>query len=864
MSLSGHEIRDRYLAFFKDRGHAHLPSSSLVPKNDPTVLLTTAGMLQFKPIFMGVEAAPNPPRATTVQKCFRTTDLDNVGRTARHHTFFQMLGNFSFGDYFKAEAIAYAWEFLTGVLQLPKDKLWISVFETDEEAIGIWRDQIGIPAERIVRMGEDSNFWAAGPTGPCGPCSEIYYDLGPAAGNGKADAILGEDDDRYLEIWNLVFMEFNRDEEGRLTPLPAKNIDTGMGLERIASVMQGVPTNYDTDLVKPIVERAAAIAGLTYPAGGEKDVSFKVIADHLRGSVFLIGDGVVPSNEGRGYVLRRIMRRAIRHGKLLGIQRPFLAELGELIIDHYSYYPELPAQRNFILDSLTAEEGRFNQTIDRGTQLLHNAFDTLGADHKVIAGETAFELYDTYGFPFELTVELAAERGYSVDETGFHAAMEQQRERARKAREEAGVTFKAVELQTKEATPFKGYESLFETVAVKEVFQDPSGRTGVVLDHTPFYAESGGQVGDQGWLGEAHVVDTQKMGATIVHLLAPDAVAPKVGDRLTAKVDAERRHETMRHHTATHLLHAALKQVLGPQVNQAGSLVAPDELRFDFTFARAVTSEEIAKVEDLVNGQIFENREVSHLQMSLSEAQSSGAMALFGEKYGDTVRVIDVPGFSKELCGGTHVHATGTIGTFKVVREEGIAAGIRRITAVAGMAALRYFRRQAEAVTTVGTILKASAEELPERIERLQDRIKAGDNEIKALKTRLAIAQTDRLVDEAQSMGVFRLIHAVVPGMTPDGLKGAAEHLRDKLKSGIVVLGTVDEGKVSVVAAASDDLVKDGANAGKLVNAVLTAVGGKGGGKPQLAQGGGGDPAKLGTAIAQVPELVRQQVPVKA
>ncbi|HEY9900510.1 MAG TPA: alanine--tRNA ligase [Pantanalinema sp.] len=864
MSLSGHEIRAKYIEFFKRKGHAHLPSSSLVPKNDPTVLLTTAGMLQFKPIFMGVEAAPNPPKAVTVQKCFRTTDLDNVGRTARHHTFFQMLGNFSFGDYFKAEAIAYAWEFLTVDLALPKDRLWVSVFETDDEALAIWRDTIGVPADRIVRMGEEDNFWAAGPTGPCGPCSEIYFDQGVSAGNGNPDAILGEDDDRYLEIWNLVFMQYNRDETGTLTPLPAQNIDTGMGLERIASVIQGVPTNYDTDLVKPIILKAAELAGVTYGADKEKDVSLKVIADHIRGAVFLIGDGVVPSNEGRGYVLRRIMRRAIRHAKLLGMQRPFLAELGELIISHYAYYPELSAQKEFILQSLSAEETRFSQTIDRGSQLLANAFDTFGADNKVIPGETAFELYDTYGFPFELTVELAAEKGFSVDETGFHAAMELQRERARKAREEAGVTFSAVDLKTKEATPFKGYASTQESAEVREVFTDKSGRTGVVLDHTPFYAESGGQVGDQGVLGTTRVVDTQKMGPTIVHLLEAGSEAPSVGDRVEAKVDLALREATMRHHTATHLLHAALKQVLGPQVNQAGSLVGPEELRFDFTFARAMTPEEIAKVEDLVNAEVFANRTVAHIEMSLADAQASGAMALFGEKYGETVRVIDVPGFSKELCGGTHVRATGTIGTFKVVREEGIAAGIRRVTAVAGTAALAYFRSQAEAIAAAGTLLKASAEDLPERIEKLQDRVKATEAEVRALKSRLAIAQTESLLEGAIAVGSYRLIAAVVPNMAPDAIKGAVEHLRDKLKSGVVVLGSVEDGKLAMVAAASDDLVKEGAHAGKLIGSLMGLVGGKGGGKPQIAQGGGGEPGKLNEAIAQVSALVAQQIPVNA
>ncbi len=865
MTLSGHEIRNQFIQFFKDKQHAHLPSSSLVPKKDPTVLLTTAGMLQFKPIFMGLEK-PATSRAVTVQKCFRTTDLDNVGRTARHHTFFEMLGNFSFGDYFKTDVIPWAWEFLTGVLALPKDKLWVSVFTTDEEAATIWKEKVGVSADRIVYLGEDSNFWAAGPTGPCGPCSEIYIDLGVERGCGQADCAVGCDCDRFLEIWNLVFMEFNRDEEGRLTPLPAKNIDTGMGLERIASVIQGVPSNFETDLLKPLLDAAATMAGITYGKGGETDVSLKLIADHLRGTVFLIGDGVVPSNEGRGYVLRRIMRRAVRHGKLIGIDRPFLAELGAQVITQYGDYPELPAQREFILQVMAEEERRFNQTIDRGQQLLSQAIATLSpsAAERVIPGETAFELYDTYGFPLELTVELCREQGVRVDETGFHAAMEAQRERARSAREAAGVTFAATELSTKGATPFTGYERTEEEATVLEVFQDKSGRVGVILDSTPFYAESGGQVGDVGMLGSARVADTQKQGDTIIHLLAEGETAPQVGAKVHAGVDEAHRLNTMRHHTATHLLHAALKQVLGPNVNQAGSLVGPTELRFDFTYPRPMTPEEVTRVEDLVNAQILANQSVAHLQMSMAEAQETGAMALFGEKYGDTVRVIDVPGFSKELCGGTHVRATGTIGLFKVLREEGIAAGIRRITAVSGLAALSLLRKQAEVLAETGQLLKAAPEELPERIERLQARVKAEEAEVAALRGRLAVSATESLLAKAQTVAGTQLIAELAPGLSAGELKSAVEHLRDKLKRGVVVLGSVEEGKVAVVAAASDDVVKDGANAGKLIQAVMAAIGGKGGGKPQMAQGGGGEPSKLQEAIAQVAETLSQQLPIKA
>lgn len=862
MNWPGNLIRDRFIEFFESKGHKWHPSASLVPRQDPTVLLTTAGMLPFKPVFMGVEPAPEPPRAVTIQKCFRTTDLDLVGRTARHHTFFQMLGNFSFGDYFKAEAIAHAWEFLTGWLQIDQSKLWISVYESDDEAIAIWRDQIGVPADRIVRMGADSNFWAAGPTGPCGPCSEIYFDLGPDAGNGNPEAILGEDDDRYLEIWNLVFMEFNRDEAGNLSPLPAKNIDTGMGLERIASVMQGVSSNFDTDLVKPIVDQIQAIAGLPGIVTGEPRVSLRLMADHLRGATFLVGDGVVPTNEGRGYVLRRIIRRAIRHARLLGIRRPFVREVAEAIIERYGYYPELAAQRAHILEVLAAEEARFGQTIDRGTQLLQTAFDALQGKSTVLTGTTAFELYDTYGFPLELTMELARELGFTVDEAGFHTCMEEQRERARQAREEAGVTFQAMELRHQERTDFVGYQNLSCPATVREVLVDPQGRTGVVLGSTPFYAESGGQVGDQGWLGEAAVVDVQKQGDVIVHLLAEGARAPEIGSTLEARVDVARREATMRHHTATHLLHAALKQVLGDQVHQAGSLVGPGELRFDFSFVRAMTPEELERVENLVNAQILANRGVAHLEMSIARAREEGAMALFGEKYGEVVRVIDVPGFSKELCGGTHVTSTGSIGAFKIVREEGIASGVRRIQAVAGAAAIDLVRDRFRVLERACETLKASPDDLSDRLERLQDRVKESDHMVRELRTQLAIARTSALADRVESLGTCQLLVQQVQDLEPEALRAAAENLLARFDRGLVVLASATGGRVALVAAVSPSLVSEGAHAGKLVSQVLGKIGGKGGGKPQLAQGGGGDVEALPSALGEASTILREQLKV--
>jgi alanyl-tRNA synthetase len=861
--LSFKEIRQAYIDFFKARGHVHKPSSSLVPRRDPTVLLTTAGMLQFKPIFMGAEK-PEATRVTTVQKCFRTTDLDNVGRTARHHTFFQMLGNFSFGDYFKAEVIPWAWEFLTVTMGIPKERLWVSIFRTDDEAFRIWHEVVGVRADRIVRMDEADNFWAAGPTGPCGPCSEIYVDLGVEHGNGKADARLGEDDSRFLEVWNLVFMEFNRDEAGNLTPLPARNIDTGMGLERISAVLQGVPNNFETDMLFPLLKALAGLAKVTYRQDANTDVSLKLMTDHLRASTFLIADGVVPSNEGRGYVLRRIIRRAYRHGRLLGIEGAFLNTLVPMVVDLYGdFYGELAERHDHIVDTLAEEERRFGQTIDRGMALLDEALAAL-AGKTELDGRTAFELYDTYGFPLELTIELAGERGITVDASGFEAAMEEQRERARSAREKAGITFTAdAEIDAK--SEFLGYTSTREADTVTAIVPLGGGKEGIVLGRTPFYAESGGQIGDTGALlvggREIPVLDTQKRSGAIVH--AVDAGhGLQVGDAVEARVDEARRWHIRRHHTATHLLHAALREVLGTHVTQAGSLVGPAMLRFDFSHPRAVTPAELAAIETRVNAEILGNEGVQTDVMGFDQARDSGAMALFDEKYGDSVRVLTIGGFSKELCGGTHVRATGDIGLFKITSESGIAAGVRRIEAVAGMAAVDHVRILSHAVAAVGDRLKAAPAELPERLDKLQDALKAAEKQVAALRGELAAARAGALLARKAEAGGIPYVAASLDDMTGDQLRAAAQSLLAGLGSGVVLLAGVANGKVSALACVSDDRTGE-VTAGAVLTAFMERVGGRGSGKATFAQGGGGDPAAVPGAIEAAGALIdgaRQRV----
>ncbi|PSB13667.1 alanine--tRNA ligase [filamentous cyanobacterium CCP2] len=859
--LSGAQIRQTFLEFYAARGHQILPSASLVPE-DPTVLLTIAGMLPFKPIFLGQRQAEFD-RATTSQKCIRTNDIENVGRTARHHTFFEMLGNFSFGDYFKEQAIAWAWELSTEVFKLPPDRLIVSVFRDDDEAFAIWRDQVGIPAHRIQRMDEADNFWASGPTGPCGPCSEIYYDFHPERGDKKIDL---EDDTRFIEFYNLVFMQYNRDAEGNLTPLKAQNIDTGLGLERMAQILQGVPNNYETDLIFPIIKTAAEIAGINYTKADESTkVSLKVIGDHIRAVVHMITDGITASNLGRGYVLRRLIRRVVRHGRLIGIDREFTSEVAETAIAlSEGAYPDVRKRAQVIKTELHAEEDRFRKTLDRGESLLAELMAKLPKGGK-ISGVDAFELYDTYGFPFELTQEIAAEQGLTVDEAGFEAEMEKQRDRSRAAHETIDLTVQGTLDKLAEnlhETAFLGYTDVSSSaevaallVAGKTVKSVAAGdEVQVVLDQTPFYAESGGQIGDRGYLSGDEVVvrveDVKKEGSIFVHFGRVERGTLKVGDRVTAQIDLACRRRAQANHTATHLLQAALKKYVDENVAQAGSLVAFDRLRFDFNLSRPVTPEEIQQIEEQVNIWIAEAHKADVAIMPLTEAKAKGATAMFGEKYADEVRVIDFPGVSMELCGGTHVSNTAEIGLFKIISESGVAAGIRRIEAVAGLAALEYLSLRDKVVRELSDRFKAKPEELPDRISALQTELRNTQKQLDAMKAELALAKSDRLIDQAEAIGEFKVLVSQMEGVDADSLKTAAERLLQKLGEGAVVLASTPEpDKVSLVAAFSPGVNKKGLQAGKFIGAIAKLCGGGGGGRPNFAQAGGRDASKLPEAL---------------
>ena len=839
-----------------------MPSASLVPE-DPTVLLTIAGMLPFKPIFLG-QRQVEFNRATTSQKCIRTNDIENVGRTARHHTFFEMLGNFSFGDYFKEQAIAWAWELSTQVFGLPADRLVVSVFRDDDEAFAIWRDQISIPAHRIQRLGEDDNFWVSGPTGPCGPCSEIYYDFHPELGDESIDL---EDDSRFIEFYNLVFMQYNRDAEGNLTPLQAKNIDTGLGLERMAQILQQVPNNYETDLILPIIKTAAEIAGIDYAQSNDTTkVSLKVIGDHVRAVVHMIADGISASNLGRGYVLRRLIRRVVRHGRLVGIDRPFIQEVAETAIAlSESAYPEVRAREKAIKAELQLEESRFLETLDRGEKLLTEIIAQLPAGGE-ISGKDAFDLYDTYGFPVELTEEIAAEKGFTVDAAGFETEMEKQRDRSRAAHETIDLTVQgtidklAADLHE---TEFLGYAQPSSPAEVKlllvegQPVESASAGTPVqiALDKTPFYAESGGQIGDRGYLSSAETVvrieDVKKDGAIFVHFGRVERGELKLGDRVTAQIDIACRRRAQANHTATHLLQAALKQIVDDSISQAGSLVAFDRLRFDFNCPRPLTPDELQQIETQVNTWIAEAHPADVSLMPLTEAKAKGATAMFGEKYGDEVRVIDFPGVSMELCGGTHVGNTAEIGLFKIVSETGVAAGIRRIEAVAGPAVLEYLNVRDQVVRDLSDRFKAKPEELPDRVTGLQNELKSTQKQLEQLKAELAIAKSDALLSEAQAIGDVKVLVAQLEGVDADALKVVAERLLQKLGEGAVVLGSASEpNKVSLVAAFSPTVNQKGLQAGKFIGAIAKICGGGGGGRPNFAQAGGRDASKLPEAIA--------------
>ncbi len=864
------EIREAFLRFFESKGHTRVPSSSLVPHDDPTLLFTNAGMNQFKDVFLGFDKRPYT-RATTAQKCVRAggkhNDLENVGYTARHHTFFEMLGNFSFGDYFKRDAIHYAWEFLTSSewLNLPPEKLLVTVYAEDDEAYDIWTREVGVPAERVIRIGDNKgaryasdNFWMMGDTGPCGPCTEIFYDHGPHIWGGPPGSP-EEDGDRFIEIWNNVFMQFNRDEQGVMHPLPKPSVDTGMGLERIAAVLQGVHANYEIDLFQTLIAAAARETHTDDLASP----SLKVLADHIRACAFLIADGVIPSNEGRGYVLRRIIRRAIRHGYKLGARAPFFHRLvGDLVTEMGDAYPELVTSQERIVEVLRQEEERFFETIANGMEILESALATLSHNGKSqLDGETAFKLHDTYGFPLDLTADVCRERAVTVDVEGFEAAMARQREQARAAgrfKMAAGLEYQGA------ATTFHGYEQLEMEATVVALYADGSpvetleaGQSGVVvLDRTPFYAESGGQVGDSGELVAGNVcttlftvADTQKIQADVFgHQGELRAGSLAVGDSVVARVDAERRASTMRNHSATHLMHKALREVLGDHVQQKGSLVDAEKTRFDFAHHAPVTRDEIARIEALVNAEILENHPTNARVMTLTEAQQSGAVMLFGEKYGDQVRVLDI-GSSRELCGGTHVTRTGDIGFFKIVSEGGVAAGVRRIEAITGMGALRFVQRQENLLAEAAAALNAPADQLASRVGQLVDNLRQYEKEIGRLKSKLASAAGGDLVSRARDVGGVRLLAAQLEGADAKTLRDTVDQLKNKLGSAVILLAAVDGDKVSLVAGVTKDLT-DRFKAGELVGKVAAKVGGKGGGRPDMAQGGGTNPAALADALA--------------
>jgi alanyl-tRNA synthetase len=853
-----------------------MASASLIP-DDPTVLLTIAGMLPFKPVFLGQQPRP-APRATSSQKCIRTNDIENVGRTARHHTFFEMLGNFSFGDYFKEQAIQWAWELSTGVFGLSPANLVVSVFREDDEAEAIWRDVVGVNPKRIIRMDEADNFWASGPTGPCGPCSEIYYDFKPEIGDDSIDL---EDDSRFIEFYNLVFMQYNRDAEGILTPLANRNIDTGLGLERMAQILQEVPNNYETDLIYPLIETAAGLAGVDYSALDAKGkTSLKVIGDHSRAITQLICDGVTASNLGRGYILRRLLRRVVRHGRLLGIDKSFLTAMGEAsIVLMAAAYPQLVERREVILAELQREEARFLETLERGEKLLA---EVLAAKPTQISGEQAFELYDTYGFPLELTEEIAEEQGLTVDLAGFEAAMEAQRLRAKAAAVSIDLTLQgAIDQVTAAAaaTSFKGYEALEHPSCVLAlvVNGEPAERAvagdavQLVLDSTPFYGEGGGQVGDRGVLcgqgddgaGVIVAIDgVSRNRSVFVHSGRIERGSLAVGELVNAQVDRACRRRAQANHTATHLLQAALKQVVDPGIGQAGSLVTFDRLRFDFHCPRAVTAAELEQIEELINGWIADAHRLEVQEMAIEAAKAAGAVAMFGEKYADVVRVVDVPGVSMELCGGTHVANTAEIGLFKIVSEGGVAAGIRRIEAVAGPAVLAYLNERDVVVKQLGERFKAQPGEIVERVAQLTDELKATGKALAAARAELALAKAAALAAQAEFVGEFQLLVARLDGVEGAGLQSAAQGLADQLGDGAaVVLGGLpdpaDLGKVILVAAFGKAVIAAGPKAGAFIGAVAKACGGGGGGRPNLAQAGGRDGAALDGALEQARAQLR-------
>ncbi len=865
--ITSAELRASFLEYFEQHQHERVASSPLVPANDPTLLFTNAGMVQFKETFLGRERR-GYSRAVSSQRCVRAggkhNDLENVGYTARHHTFFEMLGNFSFGDYFKREAIGFAWDYLTRVLALPPERLWVTVYTEDQEAADIWLKELKVDPERFSRCGDQDNFWSMGETGPCGPCSEIFYDHGPEIPGGPPGSP-DADGDRYVEIWNLVFMQYNRDAEGTLTPLPRPSVDTGMGLERLAAVMQGVQSNYDIDLFRHLIEVAARLTGCTDLA----DKSLRVIADHIRATAFLIIDGVTPGNEGRGYVLRRIMRRAIRHGYRLGCTEPFFHRLIDpLIAEMGAAYPELAASEAHVERVIKIEEERFAETLEHGMRILDESISALSDTR--IPGETVFKLYDTYGFPTDLTADIARERGLSLDMAGFEQAMAQQKERARAA-SQFGTT-QTLEIQIQGETDFCGYDRLTEEATVVALYHDgdscdvlDTGQEGlVILDISPFYGESGGQIGDRGWLATENarfeVLDTRKKGdGVLIHIGRVGEGQLIVGDRVDAAVNMERRRATALNHSATHLLHAALREVLGGHVQQKGSFVGPERLRFDFSHFQPLSREQVIAIERLVNREVRANHLVETRIMSLNDAKESGALALFGEKYADQVRVLRMGDFSTELCGGTHVKAVGDIGLFKIVSETGVAAGMRRIEAVTGEAALDWVEADEERLLRLAGLLKGSREEVDERVVQLLEKMRRMEKELEQIKAKLASSAGQDLAASAILVEGVKVLAARLDGADPKSLRATMDQLKDKLGSAVVLLATESGGKVSLVAGVTKDLTGR-LKAGDLIREVAEKVGGKGGGRPDMAQAGGTDPAGLPAALELVPVWVANRL----
>ena len=871
------ELRKMYLDFFESKGHLVMKSFSLIPQNDKSLLLINAGMAPLKPYFTGQEIPPRR-RVTTCQKCIRTGDIENVGKTARHGTFFEMLGNFSFGDYFKYEAIAWSWEFLTKTLEIPADRLYPSVYQDDDEAFNIWNKEIGVDKDRIFRFGKEDNFWEHG-AGPCGPCSEIYYDRGEKYGCGKPGCTVGCDCDRYIEIWNNVFTQFNNDGNGNYEELENKNIDTGMGLERLATVMQDVDSIFDVDTIKAIRDEVCKYANVEYETEYKKDVSIRVITDHIRSVTFMVSDCIMPSNEGRGYVLRRLLRRAARHGRLLGIKGAFLAKLSEVVIrESKDGYPELADKKDYILKLIATEEENFNKTIDQGLSILNDMMAEMEAEKKtVLSGENTFKLYDTYGFPIDLTIEILEEKGFTVDEEGFKEAMEVQRQKARDAREEtnymgADVTiYQSIDAAIE--SKFVGYHDLTHdskvtvlTTADALVDELKEGMEGTILvEETPFYATMGGQVADTGVIRTANaefvVEDTIKLqGTKIGHVGKMTKGSIKVGETVTLAVDEARRNLIANNHSATHLMQKALRMVLGNHVEQAGSLVDPDKLRFDFTHFSPMTPEEIAKVEEIVNREIQNGLDVVTNEMTIDEAKKTGAMALFGEKYGDTVRVVQMGDFSSELCGGTHVKNTNNISAFKIVSESGVAAGVRRIEALTGAGLIAHFNQVEETLKEAAALLKVSPADVVKRITALQEEVKTLSKENDKLKAKIAKAAAGDVTSEAEDVNGIKVLVKALSGVDMNGMRDLGDEAKQKLGEAVILYATENDGKVNLMATATEGAIKKGAHAGNLIKEVASLVGGGGGGRPNMAQAGGKNPAGIPDALKKAKEVIISQI----